>query len=61
MIYRTKDKIAGGKNRTMWHCDCECGNEVDVSADYLNRSKCSSCGCEATKNKIEKNGTTKVE
>lgn len=55
VIYRTKDKIAGGKNRTMWHCDCECGNEVDVSADYLNRSKCPSCGCEATKNKIENN------
>ena len=55
VLYRVKDKISGGRKRTMWHCICDCGNECDVSADYLNRSKCPSCGCEATKNRIEKN------
>ena len=55
ILYRAESKISGGKKRTMWHCVCDCGNEIDVSADYLNKSKCPSCGCEATKNRIEKN------
>lgn len=55
VLYRAESKITGGKKRTMWHCLCECGNEIDVSSDYLNKSQCPSCGCEATKNRIEKN------
>lgn len=55
VLYRAETKISGGRRRTMWHCICECGNECDVSVDYLNKSGCPSCGCEATKNRIEKN------
>lgn len=28
-----------------WHCRCDCGNEIDVSADALIQGKCQSCGC----------------
>ena len=55
VLYRAESKMTGGKKRTMWHCICECGNEIDVSSDYLNKSQCPSCGCEATKNRIDKN------
>lgn len=57
IIKRAPDKIAGGKKRTMWLCQCDCGNQNDVivSTDYLKRSKCPSCGCEATKSRIEYN------
>ena len=57
VIIRADNKISGGKNRTMWICRCDCGTneEIVVSGDYLKRSICPSCGCEATKNRIEKN------
>ena len=55
VLHRAESKITGGRKRTMWHCICECGNEIDASSDYLNKSQCPSCGCEATKNRIEKN------
>lgn len=55
ILYRAESEISGGKKRTVWHCLCDCGNEVDVRGDYLKRSGCPSCGCEASKNRIEKN------
>lgn len=55
VLKRAPNKISGGRNRTMWVCQCDCGNNVDVSSDYLNRSECPSCGCETTRMKIEKN------
>lgn len=55
ILRRAPNKITGGKQRTMWLCVCECGNNVNVSTDYLKRSKCPSCGCETTKMKIENN------
>jgi hypothetical protein len=56
VIKRVESKVdKSGKKRTMWCCLCDCGNEVVVSSDYLHRSKCPSCGCEATKNRIEYN------
>lgn len=55
ILNRAESKMSGNKRRTMWHCICECGNECDVSSDYLKRSECPSCGCEATRNRIEKN------
>ena len=60
VLYRVESKISGNKKRTMWHCICECGNKIDVSSDYLNKSKCPSCGCEAIKNKIEKNRVNNI-
>lgn len=29
----------------VWHCKCECGNEVDVSSVDLQRKHTKSCGC----------------
>ena len=55
ILKRAPNKVTGGKNRTMWTCKCDCGNVIDVSADYLNRSKYPSCGCESNRMKIEKN------
>lgn len=58
IIGRAPNKIdSSGKARTMWYCFCDCGNPdiITVSGDYLKRSECPSCGCEAKKNKIEKN------
>ena len=58
VISRAENKISSsGRARTMWNCFCDCGNDYNivVSGDYLKRSTCPSCGCEATKNRIEKN------
>lgn len=33
------------KNRTIYHCTCECGNKIDTSYDHLQRGKTKSCGC----------------
>lgn len=61
VLNRAQSKIdKSGKARTMWDCKCDCGNNVVVSADYLKRSECPSCGCEATKNRIEKNRTNNI-
>lgn len=36
---------ASGKHRTMWQCQCECGNIVTVRSDCLNGNHTLSCGC----------------
>lgn len=33
------------KNRTIYHCTCDCGNKLDVDYDQLKRGKVKSCGC----------------
>jgi hypothetical protein len=56
VLNRAQSKIdKSGKARTMWNCKCDCGNNIAVLADYLRRSECPSCGCYATKRRIEKN------
>ena len=58
---RAESKIdPSGKLRTRWFCDCDCGNNIIVLGDYLQRSKNPSCGCEARKNRIEKNRTNNI-
>lgn len=34
-----------GNSRIVWHCRCECGNEIDVMALNLTRNHTKSCGC----------------
>ena len=29
----------------IWHCKCDCGNEIDVRRDYLVSGQTKSCGC----------------
>lgn len=33
---------------SIWHCQCECGNEVDIPGDHLRSGNTKSCGCLAT-------------
>lgn len=33
------------KGSVMWHCICECGNELDVSCEQLRQGDRISCGC----------------
>lgn len=36
-----------GKSKygAMWHCVCDCGNELDVCGAYLRSHNTMSCGC----------------
>ena len=54
---REESKIdKSGKKRTRWNCICDCGNDnIIVLGDYLKRSECPSCGCEAHDNRVQKN------
>lgn len=40
--YRLPEAI---KERSYWHCICECGNEINVMATYLTNGDTKSCGC----------------
>lgn len=41
----------------IWHCQCDCGNEIDVELNYLTSYSITSCGC---KRKISK-GEQKIK
>ena len=45
VMYRSNDKQYSGRNRTLWHCKCTCGNECDVGRDALVAGLTLSCGC----------------
>ena len=36
--------------RTMWLCECDCGNQCIVRADALKSNKTTSCGCAQREN-----------
>ena len=54
---RAENQVSpSGKSQTRWNCKCDCGSDnIVVSGDYLKRSECPSCGCEAHKNRVVKN------
>lgn len=40
------ERYAGSRNgRAVWHCLCDCGNELDVFSSYLTTGDTKSCGC----------------
>ena len=43
-LYVAKRYAKGGS--VIWHCKCDCGNEVDVSYNSLMYSNLKSCGCQ---------------
>lgn len=44
--HRASDKILPlGVHAVMYHCKCDCGNEIDVNAGSLKSGKTKSCGC----------------
>lgn len=41
--------LAGRENkRLIWRCKCDCGNEKNIAARYLQEGKSHSCGCIVT-------------
>lgn len=42
-LYPTSQRTSQGK--MIWHCRCDCGNEIDVSYNELVYSARQSCGC----------------
>jgi len=42
-VYRTKD--GKKKEKSMWECQCECGNKKSIRQDHLLKGKTVSCGC----------------
>lgn len=42
-LYATEDRDEKGS--VIWHCRCDCGNEIDVSYNILTYSHIQSCGC----------------
>lgn len=43
-LYPTEKRSSRGS--VVWHCKCECGNEVDVSYNSLMYGNLMSCGCQ---------------
>lgn len=55
VIRRAEDYISPHNNKiVMWHCKCDCGNEVIVQGNSLKNKNTQSCGCIA-KEKLSKN------
>lgn len=45
VLYQTEDKICkNNKRRAVWHCLCDCGNEVDVVDYSLKNGDSKTCG-----------------
>lgn len=40
-----------GQTYTRWLCKCDCGNKKVCDANELKHNRCTSCGCESTKNR----------
>ena len=47
VLYQVVDdyRFPSGHKRILWHCKCDCGNEVDVYAGCLRSGNTQSCGC----------------
>lgn len=41
------------KRGTIWHCKCDCGNEIDTPLEYLVRGYRKSCGCYNTTDRVK--------
>ena len=53
-IKKTDKRIS---NRVVWLCQCDCGNQVEVTSSHLNSGQTTSCGCaRAGANRIDLTG-----
>lgn len=53
VLYKVENKKVPG-NYAVWHCKCDCGNEIDVASTYLIRGHTQSCGCLSKEKNLEK-------
>jgi len=44
-ILKVKKRTGNINSRTIWVCDCECGNKVKMRSDLLLTGRRKSCGC----------------
>lgn len=57
VLFRDKEAESKHKDRhAMWHCLCECGNEVTVVGKDLRQGKTQSCGCLQKEKTSQANG-----
>ena len=45
VLRKSDEDIQKKSTLIMWHCICDCGNEVDVRSQDLRSGKTQSCGC----------------
>ena len=58
VIERAPDRVQeNGRRRVMWHCKCDCGNEVNVSGEDLRSGHTRSCGCIHSEQLADRNRT----
>lgn len=43
------------KTKTIWHCRCECGNELDAQGINIRSGNTKSCGCLGTLTRLQEN------
>lgn len=48
-----KSLIGSSERGKIWHCECDCGNECDISSKGLLSGKTKSCGCLRSYKEIE--------
>lgn len=53
-LYPTEKRDSKGS--VIWHCRCDCGNEVDISYNSLMYTHIQSCGCRKKEHDQELNG-----
>lgn len=51
-LYPTEKRASG--NYVIWHCKCDCGNEIETASGYLLRGNVQSCGCLLKEKNLEK-------
>jgi len=45
LVIGRSDKKHATQEKTVWHCKCDCGKEIDVLSTYLTMGGVKSCGC----------------
>lgn len=60
-IKRVADVYSGGKYRTAWECQCDCGNTCIALTDSLRNGRKKSCGCLAKDQERIKNTIYKTK
>ena len=53
-LYRLDERDKNGS--VIWHCQCDCGNEIDVSYNNLKYGNMRSCGCRRREHDQELSG-----